>query len=115
MKTWWMSCGLMMVLVSALFANEAKPFVDTPIGQSATGLGWIIVLHEAEGRTQYSVLVRSDANEWHVFLADLPKDINARPCLGKPVMITAEVGENRANKAVVGKILRVTKINPLKS
>ena len=115
MKTWWISCGLMMVLVSALFADEAKPFVDTPVGQSATGLGWIIVLQEAEGRTQYSVLVRGDANDWHVFLADLPKDINVRPYFGQPVMITAKVGENRTNKAVVGKLLQVTKINPIKS
>jgi hypothetical protein len=111
MKNACLSVAWLVALVVVVRADMAPPFVDTPVGQTATGTAVIRLLTESNDAKQYVVVASGDCGEWHAFPATLDKDVSVDGRMHYPVLLTAKVVAHET--AASRKALVITRIEPL--
>ncbi len=111
MKNAFFPVVLLAAVLTTAGSDMAMPFVDTPVGQSATGSAVILILTEYNDVRQYVVMATGDCGEWHAFPATLDKDVSAAGRMHYPVLLTAKVVAHET--AAYRKALVITRIEPL--
>jgi hypothetical protein len=92
MKQSTLAIVLFGFFATRLLADYSEPFTDSPIGKTVTAAGWLIA--DSDGKSGYAVVVTTDTGH-RVLFATVSTNLNVQPLLGRRVIITATIGENR--------------------